>query len=121
VPDIGRPVVRKNDSATALLLLYQEGDGSGVLRVGDEQGIDASGEVAHDAAAVSQHVRCGRAKAALDQVVGDADARDADRRAPALAGKSPDRPAARMRRCRRFLETYRPSLSRSSAWTRRDP
>src|SRR4051794_41365234 len=40
-----------NDSARALMLLCQEGDVSGVVEVGDEQRVEAAGEVAHDAAA----------------------------------------------------------------------
>ena len=43
--------VAKKLSATALMLLCQERDGSGVVEVGDEQRVEAAGEVAHEAAA----------------------------------------------------------------------
>src|SRR3954447_4860327 len=40
-----------NDSASALMLLCQERDGLGVVEVGDQQRVEAAGEVAHQAAA----------------------------------------------------------------------
>src|SRR3954453_19306219 len=43
--------VAKKLSGTALMLLCQGGDGSGVVEVGEQERIEASGEGAHEAAA----------------------------------------------------------------------
>ena len=62
-----------------------------------------------------------RAEAALDEVVGDPDAGNADRRSASPPADEARDPASRINRSTRLRETLTPRPRRSSAWTRRAP